>query len=145
MAFYNLVGTPTGKKAIAIASQVSAGCTVCSMEVSMETDGGAFNKLFFYTWYQDKKNTVEVLMKQENNRFVLKQISNGLTIAKAKGITTINPGQFYDVKVTFDGANFTLIVDGNTLATMPAAVTPNGTTGMAVKNTTAHFDYTIVN
>lgn len=143
----NLIGTPTGKKAQAVAAPAFAGCSLCTVDAALETDGGALNKIFFYGWFVDKKNTLVVLMKQENNKFVMKQVVNGVTLHKTKGIPSggINVGQFYDVKVNYDGTNFTLIVDGATLATMPSGATPNGTISFTAKNTTARFGYITVN
>ncbi len=136
-----LVGIPEGKKALAVASPVFQGCTLCSVQTVMSTAGGPFNKLFFYGWYLDKKNAVVVLMKQEAGKFVLKQISNGVTVAKAKLEVPINPNQFYDVTVTFDGVNFVMNVDANPPVIMSAITAPdNGTVAFAVKNTTGSFD-----
>lgn len=142
----NLVGTPTGRKAIINARPAFAGCTgPCSFHTSMMTAGGAFNKVWFLSWYTDKRNTIEVLMKQENNKFVLRQKINGIVVAKTKGIVTILPSVSYDVQVTYDGTVFTLIVDGNSVATLNPAGPVSGTIGFAVKNTTGTFGFACVN
>jgi uncharacterized delta-60 repeat protein len=141
----NLVGTPTGRKAEAIASPAFSGCTVCTVEATITTAGGIGNKIWLLAWYVDKQNTIEVLMKEENDRWILKQRSNGSLVAKAKGIATILPNKSYDVKVSFDGTSFSLSVDGFTVATMLAFTSPNGTVGFRVKNTIGTFGFITVN
>ncbi len=111
----------------------------------MQTAGGTGNKLWFLTWFVDKRNTVEVLMKEENDKWILRQRVNGSIVAKTKGTATILPNVFYDVKVTFDGVKFELFVDGVSLATLPAFAAPNGTLGFRVKKTTGRFGFVIVN
>ena len=141
----NLTGIPTGKSAEVIAAPAFGGCSVCNMEASIQTTGGPGSKLWFLTWFVDKRNTVEVLMKEANDKWILRQRVNGSLVAKTKGIATILPNVFYDVKVTFDGVNFELFVDGVSLATLPASAAPNGTLGFRVKNTTGRFGFVIVN
>jgi hypothetical protein len=144
----SLSGTPTGRKAVAVATPVFAGCQTCSMEASMQSAGGAFNKVWMLGWYVDKKNTMELLMKEENERWVLKQRFNGSVVAKGKGIKTIDPNTAYAVRIVFNGTVFQVFVDDfvTPLFTLnPAATVPVGTVGFQVKNTTAMFDYVTVN
>jgi len=137
----NLEGTPTGGKAEAIATPAFAGCGTgaCSVQTTIQTAGGVSNKIFFFAWYQDKQNTIEVLMKEENDKWVIKQFSNGAVVAKEKASATINPNIFYDVRVSFDGTQFTLTVDGVDLVSMTSGAAPSGTIGYRVKNTTGRF------
>jgi hypothetical protein len=142
----NLIGTPTGKKAIAIADPAfAARCSVCTIETSMSTGGDPFNKLWLLGWYVDKHNTVEVLMKQENGKWILRQRAGGVVVAKTKFLQTITPNTFYDVRVDFDGVNFHLYIDGQLMGALAAAATPNGTVGFQVKNTTGLFGFITVN
>ena len=99
-------------------------------------------------WYVDKKNSLELLMKEENDRWILKQRSNGAVVAKAKGIKTIDPNTDYNVRIAFDGINFKVFVDDfvTPLFTLtPQATVPVGTVGFKVKNTTGSFDYVAIN
>ena len=141
----NLIATPA-HKAVAIASPAFGGCGGnCSFEAGMMTAGGSGNKVWMLTWYADKHNTLEILMKEENDKFVLKQRAGGSVVAKTKGITSLLPNVTYNVKVTFDGVAFTLFVDGNPLATLTAATAPSvGTIGFQAKGTTARFDHVLV-
>lgn len=143
-----LNGTPTGRKAVAVATPVFAGCQNCSVEASMQTSGGPFNKVWMLGWYVDKKNTMELLMKEENERWVLKQRSNGSVVAKGKGIKTIDPNTAYIVRIVYTGTVFQVFVDDlqTPLFTLnPAAAVPVGTVGFETKNTTGKFDYITVN
>jgi uncharacterized delta-60 repeat protein len=142
-----LVGSPSGRKAEAIATPAFAGCGTgpCTMKSAMQTAGGAGNKVWFLAWYQDKQNVVEIVMNQENNKWLIRQRSNGVIVAKAKASLTIQPNVTYDVKVDFDGTRFTLFVDGVSIVSMNAAVQPSGTFGYRVKNTTASFGSVCIN
>lgn len=137
----NLIGTPPHGKAETIATPAFAGCGtgLCTVETTISTAGGPSNKIFFFGWYQDKDNFVEVLMKEEQDKWVIKQIANGVIVAKTKASAVILPNVFYDVKVTFGGTQFTLFVDGVSLVTLNAGATASGTVGYRVKKTTGRF------
>lgn len=136
-----LTGIPAGGKAEAIATPVFAGCSVCTVQTSMRTQGGVGNKMWLFAWYTDKQNTIELLMKEQNDKWVLKQKAGGVVVTKTKGSAVILPNTFYQVKLEFDGTNFNLSVDGTLLATMLAAATPNGTIGFRVKNTAGDYAF----
>jgi hypothetical protein len=114
----------------------------------MRTADGSFNKVWMLGWYVDKKNTMELLMKEESDRWILKQRVNGSVVAKTKGIKTIAPNTDYAVRITFDGNSFKVFVDdfATPLFTLtPQAVVPVGTVGLKVKNTIGSFDYVTIN
>jgi hypothetical protein len=136
-----LSGTPAARKAIAVATPVFAGCQICSVEATMRTAGGLYNKLFLFGWYLDKKNRIDLVMSEEKDKWILKQRSGGLVVARAKALSTIDPHVDYDVLIDFEGTQFTVSVDGVTLMTMPAVGTvPAGTVGFAAKATTGEFE-----
>jgi Putative Ig domain len=139
------VGTPAGNKAEVIASPVFPGCSVCSVEVIMRTAGGAFNKVWLVVFYIDKNNLIELLMKEESDRWVIKQRINKTVVAKAKGILTIDPNVDYAATIFYDGTTVTVTIDGSPLITMTPVGTPNGTVGFRVKNTTGSFNSIVVN
>jgi hypothetical protein len=143
----NLVGTPVKRSARAIASPAFAGCGAnCTVEAHLSTAGGPFNKIWLYTFYVDKRNKVELLGKEENDRWILKQRINQTIVAKQKAISTIDPNVVYDAVVSFDGTTFTVSIDGAPLITMPAGgIVPTGTVGFQVKNTTGSFGDICVN
>jgi uncharacterized delta-60 repeat protein len=135
----NLIGTPSSRKAEATANPAFGGCIQCTVNATMSTAGGSSNKVWLLAWYQDIKNGVEILMKEENDKWVLKQRSGGQVVTKVNAAAIIQPNVFYDVEVSFDGTNFTLKVDGVTLATATAGNAPTGTVGFRVKNTVGSF------
>lgn len=138
----NLIGAPAGGKAETLASPVfSAGCSLCTVETAIRTAGGLQNSIWLFAWYKDKANFVELIMKEEKDRWILKQHSAGAVVAKAKGVAPILPNVFYSVKISYDGAKFTLTVDGAVLATTVAGAAPNGTVGYRVKRTTGSFAF----
>jgi hypothetical protein len=94
----------------------------------------------------DKKNTVEVQMKEDVDKWVVKERVNGKVVSKGKGLSPISPNVNYNVEIRFDGTNFELRVDGTLLATVPAkASVPSGTVGFSVKGATGSFGYILVN
>lgn len=139
------VGTPTGNKAETIASPVFTGCSVCSVEVVMRTAGGVFNKVWLLAFYIDKNNLIELQMKEETDRWVIKQRINKTVVAKAKGIITIDPNVDYDVIVSYDGATINVSIDGSSLITMTPVGAPVGTVGFRVKRTVGSFNSILVN
>jgi hypothetical protein len=137
----NLIGNHT-RKASAVASPVFAGCGICSVEATLHTAGGPGNKIYLLAWYQDKKNGVELILKEETDRLILKQRSAGSVVAKQKAALTIDPDVNYQVKIIFDGTNLEVSVDGTIIFTMPkqGGSNPFGTVGFQVKATTGSFD-----
>lgn len=142
-----LIGAPTGRKAIAIASPAFGGCGSCTVEAPMQSAGGIGNRVWLLAWYVDKGNTIELMMKEENDRWILKQRVGGPVVVKAKGVLAIDPGVSYDARIVFDGAQFQVFINNALLITLPKAggTTPFGTVGFESKNTTAAFQSIDVN
>jgi hypothetical protein len=134
-----LVGTPSGKKAIALATPLFPGCVNCTVEAVMRTAGGIGNRVWLFAWYLNKKNTLEVMMKEQSDAWVVKQKSGGRVVAKGKGLATIMPGVDYLVRVTYNGTQFQLFVDDVLLLTLPDGASASGTVGFQVKSTTGTF------
>lgn len=138
----NYVGTPTGRKAETLATPVFSGCQNCSVEATMQTAGGSFNKIWLLGWFVDKNNYIELLIKEENDRVILKQRIGHAVVAKAKALVTILPNTVYRFRVNFDGSTFTVFLDGNPtpiITLSPAGPVPLGSVGFRVKNTTGTF------
>jgi lactonase family protein with 7-bladed beta-propeller len=135
------------KKAMALATPIFAGCINCVLETSMEVTGGLSSKASFLGWYQDKKNTIELLMDEEKDKWILKQRSNGIVTSKQKAFRPINPNQFYSVTIMFEGTAFRILIDGSELFTIAESLPglPFGVVGFKVKSTTARIDYIRVN
>jgi hypothetical protein len=140
-----LEGT-SAKKTRAIASPAFGGCTLCAVETTMRTGGGSGNMLGLFAWHQDSKNTVELLMKQEKNRWILRQRSNGVVVAKVGKPMPLTVGVDYSVKLIFDGSKIQFFVNGNAIATLtPAGPLNAGTVGFLVRRTKGSFDRIAVN
>ncbi|HSP69601.1 MAG TPA: Ig domain-containing protein, partial [Bryobacteraceae bacterium] len=140
-----LTATPANRKAIGVASPVFAGCSACYMESTMQTAGGAGNRVWMLGWYVDSRNTMELLMKEETNKWILKERINGSVVAKQKATATINPNTLYRARVAFDGTQFQVTVDGTPLITLPAHGAHNGTVGFQAKKTVGTFGEVTVN
>jgi hypothetical protein len=137
-----LQGNPAGKKAIAIAQPIFSGCSVCTIQTSIRTAGGSFNQISMYEWYVDKKNTFELVMKENNDRWILKQRAGGVVVGKAKGLSTIDPNVDYNVELSYDGTDVKVKIDGVQLISYsPVGTIPAGTIGYTVKATTGSFNY----
>jgi len=137
----SLNGVPQKRKAIAIATPF-AGCQICNVESQVTLTGGVNNKVWMLGWYVDKNNRIELLIKEEQDKVVLKQRSSGAIVTKQKASITISPNTPYIVRAAFDGNQFTVLVDGVSLFTLnPAASVPSGTIGYQVSNTSASFGY----
>lgn len=140
-----LIATPV-KKAIVIAIPAFDGCTTCHVETIMESAGGSGNKLWLLAWYIDKKNALELLMKEGSDKWILKQRVNGKVIAKVNTHSLIDPNTPYTVRIAFDGSDFHVNVNNVDLMTMAAAApVSNGTVGFAAGSTTGSFEYVRVN
>jgi len=124
---------------------VFAGCSTCYEEALLSSAGGTGNRVWMLGWYVDKRNTMELLMKEENDKWVLKERINGKVVAKNKAISTILPNTFYRARVSFDGTQFVVTVDGVQLFTLTSHGSHNGTVGFQAKGTTASYGEIIVN
>lgn len=139
----HLMGAPTARKALAVATPVFTGCLSCTIHSSFSMNGGMGNRVSVFGWYLDSKNNVELLMKQESNRWILKQRSAGHVIAKSKFAppSPLAPGTTYTVDLGFDGTTLHVSIDGvDSIQLLPAAPVPSGTIGFQVKNTTGFFE-----
>ncbi|HSP07043.1 MAG TPA: hypothetical protein VLR94_07685 [Acidobacteriota bacterium] len=111
------------------------------MEAEIQTAGGVGNKIWLLGWYQDKNNTMELLIKEENDKIILRQRAGGRIVKKqAATHITIAPNISYKFKIAFDGAQFVVSVDSvNAITFAPAVTVPTGTVGFQVKNTIGRF------
>ena len=143
----NMAAQPDLKEALVEASGFG-GCIDCSIEAGVQIESGVSGKVSIYGWFIDKKNAIVVIMKSGSKKFVIKQIVNGELLAKTKVIVPggILSGHFYNIKFGYDSVsnNFSLIINGNLLQTMPAAVPPNGRAIALAARKAARFSYITV-
>jgi hypothetical protein len=136
----DLIGNATMKKAKAIATPAFAGCSSCFIETEMSSAGGEGNRLSLFGWYESSGINVELLMKEESDRWILKQRS-GNTTKKSKAVLEIQPNVKYPIRLVFDGNTFQVFVGAQIIITMPKipGSSPFGTVGFQVKKTIGKF------
>lgn len=144
---HNLIGSPcAGRRTNAIANPVFEGLSGAGIvEATMQSSGGPGNKLWLLAWYQNKKNTVELIMREESNAWILKQKSNGKVVAKKKVRFPIEPNVKYDVEIVCDGYTIKFYVNEELLTEMIYGAPVSGTVGFKTKDTVGKFDKIYVN
>ena len=120
------------------------GCGVCSFEVDEKRGTSQGATVSVYGWWVDSKNYVELIMNKDKGKWILKHKINGNVVNKSNVKGTINTGQYYHVKLAYDGTNFTATIDGGLTITIPATGTPFGTIALKVKGTIGTFDNVVV-
>ncbi|HEY7159924.1 MAG TPA: hypothetical protein VH815_01635, partial [Acidobacteriota bacterium] len=139
-----LISNPKSR-AIAIAAPIFAGCSSCSVETALLSNGNG--KVTFLSWFQDKKNTLELIMDEAKDKWVFKRKLNGKLVNKLKASRTIDPNQSYAVGMMYDGNSWRVFINGEFLFEIfnTFGGTPSGTIGLKVRSTTAAMDYIHVN
>ncbi len=139
----SLVGTHD-RKATGLAPYQMSGFV--SVEALIKTNGGPGTRTSLLGWFADKRNLVELLMKEEEDRWVLKQRIGGKVVSKGKGIQSILPNTDYRARVTYDQTSnsFQVFIDGAMLFQINAASPPPGAPGVRVKATTSTFGEILV-
>lgn len=120
------------------------GCSRCTIETSLNTTGGIGTKVVINGWHQNSANRVELSLKEDVDRWKLKQIANGKLVAKARTTLAINPATNYRIKIRYDGTEFQVWVNDVSLMKMSAPVIPFGNAGFEVKKTSASFDNILI-
>jgi N-acetylneuraminic acid mutarotase len=134
----SLNGDGTAKKAIAIASPVFNGCTNCTADFVVQSSGGSLSKVWMYSWYVDKKNSIELMMKEDKDKWILRDRFNGVVVSKFKASQQIIPNVIYNVRMSYDGNQIQVFVNDfqNAIITfVPAHTISPGTIGLKVVNT----------
>jgi len=134
----NLIGSPLKRKTAAIATPAFGGCDVCSVQANMKSSGGSVSLL---THYVDNKKNIEVMLKEEQDKVVLKQRINGVVVLKKKSNFIIDPYTSYNVLLSYDGAVISISINGTAVFSISSVGTLSiGTVGFQATNTTALFD-----
>ncbi len=128
-------------KALAITNPNSAASAI---EAAMMIDANYAGQISLLGWFQDRNNSIELILNDEKDRLILKQHKNGKTVAKAKATMLIETGLKYNVKITFDGNRLNVYVDNmlNPLITMNSDGDLSGNSaGFQAKRTIAGFEW----
>ena len=136
----NLTGNGTAQKALSPFS----GCINCSVEGDLQTSGGTTSNVSLVGWYQDSKNYVELLLKVNANTWDLIQKSAGKNAAKQSFAQNLSVNTNYRAKISFDGTQFKVYINGTLIITMPAGAAPSGKFGFGADNTTGTFREIVV-
>lgn len=137
-------GIPVQRKATAIAAPAFIGCQVCYEESAITFTSGSSNRVWMFGWYVDKGSTMELLLRP--TKVILKQRVNHIVVQKSKAAVTILPDVSNVYRVSFDGTQFRVTMNGSDLLTLtPVGSVPVGTVGFQTTKATAQFDYIEVN
>jgi hypothetical protein len=132
------------RKSSAYAVPVFAGCNLCNVRTAFITQGGDTSRLWIVAWRQDDNNQIELLIKEGQDRWILRQRLNGKIVAKKKWIQAIEPGIRYDIAILNDGNQLSLQINGSDAVSLTPASTQMGTIGFQIKATSANFEFIIV-
>lgn len=140
----NLIGT-NSKKTRAIASPIFAGCSQCSLAAPMQTSGGIGSKISLLAWYVDKGNLLEIMMREDADKWVIKLKLDAETLIKEKILAPILLHVDYQWFAMYDGSRILLFLDGTLSMTLFPSSPPQGTFGFQVKGGTGSFGEITVN
>jgi hypothetical protein len=134
--------TPLKKKAIGVADPSFAGASTGTFTFDIQFSGGPDAKSWIYTHRTDKKNTMEVLFKEEQDRVVVKEKRPVGVVSKAKANFTLNPNTNYHVVIVYNGTTYDVTIDGTPVITgyAPFASLPVENIGAGSKNNTTLLD-----
>ena len=126
--------SPLKRKAIAVADAAFGAQAVGTYTYTAQFTGGSFSKNWLYISRVDKKHQVEVLVKMDQGKVVIKD-RNFAVAAKAKADFTFAPNTPYTFVINYDGTNIDLSIDGTPVITdfVPSRVLPAANTGAAAK------------
>ena len=138
--------SPVKKKAIAVADASFAGASTGTYTFDIQFTGGLLAKNWLYITRVDKKNGLEVLIKADTGRVVVKD-RNLAVLAKAKGLFTFTPNTPYQVVIAYNGTTVDISINGTPVITgfTPARALPTANIGGAAKNNDLLIDNVCVN
>ena len=114
-----------------------SSCSICTIELDLETAGGVSSTLVLEAFVQGK-NSVELIVKESRDKLILRQRFNNLSSKDTAGFT-IEPNQNYRVVLSHDGTNINVSVNGVAVFSTPAIGDFAGNVTLRVKKTTGTF------
>jgi hypothetical protein len=115
----NLIPASNKRKAAAASDVAFVGCQICINNFQgVQFTGGTSAKTFLNSHFVDKHNTLQLIIREDQDKAILKFKSGGVTIDKAKALFTFDPNTPYDISIGYDGTIVTVSVNGSTLITM---------------------------
>ena len=138
----SLAPAPGKKKAAGSSDPVFTGCQNCTNTFTgVSLSGGVGGKTFLNSQWTDKRNTVQLILKQDIGKAVLKVKIGGVIIAKNKAFVTLAPNTPYEFAISYDGTTLTATMDGTPIITLtPSQPIPSGLVEIESKNQTTTVD-----
>jgi hypothetical protein len=138
--------SPTKKKAIAVADASFAGASTGTYTFDVQFTGGVDAKNWIYITRVDKKNGLEILLKVDGGKVVVKD-KNLSVLAKTKGLFTFTPNTPYQVVIVYNGTTVDISINGTPVITgfAPTRTLPTANIGGAAKNNDLLIDNVCVN
>jgi hypothetical protein len=120
------------------------GCSRCTFETAAKITGGIGAKLIIHAWRQNSLNRVELSVREDTNKWKLKQLVNGKVEASKSKRFPLDPDTIYRIKIRYDGSKFELMVDDTLVMSLKSATPPAGSAGFGLKNTSGSFDFLVI-
>jgi trimeric autotransporter adhesin len=138
--------SPVKKKAIAVADASFAGASTGTYTFDVQFTGGVDAKNWIYITRVDKKNALEILLKVDGGKVVVKD-KNQSVLAKTKGLFTFTPNTPYQVVIVYNGTTVDISINGTPVITgfTPTRTLPTANIGAAAKNNDFLLDNVCVN
>jgi hypothetical protein len=132
---------PLKKKAIAVADSAFAGASSGTYTFDVQFTSGVDAKNWLYIARVDKKNGLEVLLKVEQGKVVVRDRNQNI-LAKTKADFTFAPSTPYNVVINYDGTNVDVTINGTPVIVdfVLTRVLPTANTGAAAKNNSLLID-----
>ncbi|HSE40185.1 MAG TPA: hypothetical protein VLH08_05420 [Acidobacteriota bacterium] len=141
----NTILTPATKKSEIEASNVFSGCGAnCTVNTEFQTAGGIGSKVWVLGWFVDKRNLIEVLIREDKNRVTVRQRIDKTIVAKSSANVTINPDTLYTVTMIYDGSLINVFINGVSNITLNPVGNISGSVGLRSTNTTSTFTHMCV-
>jgi hypothetical protein len=137
-----LNGTTNTRKASAYAPFVMSGNR--TVEADMRTSGGNGNRVSLIAWRFNNGNVVELMMREDKNRWIFKVKNNGNVAVKSKVLQDILPNTDYRVRISYNGTAFQVFIDGVEVINSNGPVPADGVPGFRILRTTGTFGEILV-
>jgi hypothetical protein len=126
---------PLMNKAIAVADSSFAGASTGTYTYVVQFSGGINAKNWLYITRNDRKDALEILIKAEQGRLVIKD-RLGKALGKAKASFAFASNTNYTIEVFYDGSNVDVNIDGTPVIVDFALSRslPSANIGAAAKN-----------
>jgi hypothetical protein len=116
-----------------------AGCSLCQVEGYLQSAGGQYGTVALEGWYQDAQNFVELVLKEDIDKWQLKHKSAGSVVAVQSVNYVLQQGVSYKARVKFTGDSFEVYVNDAYLFTVATTAPASGKVGFNVNSTTGTF------